>query len=356
MGTYGVSRGRVQELLPLVSFAADAISSTSRAGLAARAATRRTQAMFEYHGGDLAAAAAHTREALRWASRAGDTGVALSCLTVLGNALFFAGQVEAARAPFEQARRRAMERGDWAIAASAANGLGLVERSGGRYAQALLHFGQLLDLSARSGNADGQIVALINIGNVAMLQRDWPRARQTNEDALALARAARLDGKRAILHTVLAEVAIETGDLAAARRHADAAAEALRQSVDPVVATQLPLNRLRIELAEGNLPAAESSLAEAMTAARRLGSTTQQLSCLVAAGRVLAAVGQPGAQRLWWFVTTHPDTTASLQDAADTCLHALSAPPEPATELSGPLPALLDAVLARLPALALKRP
>ncbi|HWH83376.1 MAG TPA: AAA family ATPase, partial [Burkholderiaceae bacterium] len=326
MGAYFVQRGGVQEVLPFLAQAVATMPVHGRAGLAAKARTRRTQAMLEYHAGDLPSALAHAREALRWAGRAGDVGVALGCLTVLGNALLFAGEVEAARAHFEQAQRSALARDELSIAAAAANGLGLVERALGRFDAAMAHLREAGRLYARSGDVGGQVVALINAGNIEMELQRFAAARRSNEEALAVVVAHRIDARRAILETILAEVALELGDRAAARRHIDAAFAAEPASGDVVVPTQLRIAAARLAAAEGRADAAHEALAQAVSSARRSGSSTMALSCVGAAARLLAGAGdRVAAARLWHWVHAHPRATHPLRADARRSLEALPA-------------------------------
>ncbi|MBX3637430.1 MAG: AAA family ATPase [Rubrivivax sp.] len=320
MGQYFVARGGTQAILPFLEHAAGAIAAGSRAGLAARALTRRTQAMLEYHGGDLAAAEAHAREALRWARQAGDRSTALACLTVLGNALVFAGRGEEARAPLEQAARRALAAGDPRLAGAALNALGLLDRAAGRFEEALARFGELAAVAERSRDFPGQMTALINAGNIEGLLQRWDAARHTTLRALACAEAGGMEGERALLHTILAEIALETGDRASAGDHIAHAEAALPRSTATVLPTQLRLMQMNLALLEGRDHDAAQALATAWRAARDSRSWTMQLSCLNAAGRWRATAGDTaGALVLWCHVRDHPQASRSLRDSA--CRH-----------------------------------
>jgi tetratricopeptide (TPR) repeat protein len=348
MGGWCVTRGGAQGTLPFLEHAVRSLAAPGRSGLAARAVTLRTLAMLEYHHGSLASAQAHARQALRWAGQAGDAGTAIACLTVLGNALYFAGEVAAARPHFEQAYRRGLARGDVAVASAAANGLGLVERALGRYAQALEHYREASRLSAGIGDAGSQVTMLMNVANVEMQQRRWDDSRRTTERALALVDELGVEPKRAIVCTVLGELALETGDLPAARRHLGQAIAALDTCADVVVRTQVRLMVAWLETAEGRLDAAAAALAEGVSAARDSGSSTMQLSSLNAVGSLLAALGAGDeAARLWSEVHGHPAATASIRERAQQGLRSIGREP---LRLTGPteLPALLDAVFARL--------
>lgn len=248
MGQYFVARGGAQAILPFLERAAGTIAAGSKAGLAARALTRRTQAMLEYHGGNLAAAETHAREALRRARQAGDRSTALACLTVLGNALVFAGRSEEARAPLDQAARRALAAGDARLAGAALNALGLIDRAAGRYEAALARFRELAAIAERSLDFGGQMTALINAGNIEGLLQRWDAARHTTLRALACAEAGGMEGERALLHTILAEISLETGDRAGARDHIALAEAALPRSTAAVLPTQLRLVQMNLAL------------------------------------------------------------------------------------------------------------
>jgi len=93
-------------------------------------------------------------------------------------------------------------------------------------------------------------------------------------------------------HASAAELAIGRGDLASAREHLDhclATAERTSSRRYQVRGRRL-LGALR--LAEGNLPGAESLLAEVVEESRRLGNPTQRWQSLVAYGRALHALGR----------------------------------------------------------------
>jgi predicted ATPase len=353
MGGYHVARGGAQEILPFLEHAVRALAAPGRGGLAARAATLRTQAMLEYHRGALALAEAHARQALRWAGQARDPGTALSCLTVLGNALLFAGRVAAARAPFERAYRQALQRDDKALAAAAANGLGLVERAQGRYEQAIERFHESGQLAAQVGDAGGQVTALTNLGNIQTLRQQWAEARRSNEEALALAEAAGLQARRAMLCIVLGEVALAQGELDRARACiADAVAASPYSGDGSVVPTQAPLTLAAIERRAGRPHEAATALDQALQAALDSGSTTMQLSALNAAGQHLAALGAVNeALGLWSWVQAHPAATHSVQARAASELAAhggtLAARPV-GTADSADLPRWLEAVRGQL--------
>lgn len=346
VGVYHVERGGAQEILPWLEEAVQRIALPGRAGLAARAVTLRTLAMLQYHRGALALAQQQARQALRWAGQAGDTATALSCLTVLGNALVFAGQAAEAQPHFERARRLALERQDLHLAAAATNGLGLVERAQGRLDAAAAWFLEGGRIAGELGEAIGQVVAMINAGNLLTVQRRWDEARRLNEAALAQAEAAGLVGKRAILHTVLAEIALATERRADARRHVDQALAALDSASDSVVPTQLRLVLSELEIAEGRLDAAGAALAEGLAAAQRSGSTTMQLSAVNAAAALWAAQGMPlEAARLWQTVIAHEAATPSLRDHA---AHGLQRLPAQAEALPIALPMALPMALPDL--------
>lgn len=348
MGQYHVERGSAQEILPWLEAAVPRIAAPGRSGLAAKAITLRTLAMLEYHRGALAEAQLHARQALRWAGQAGDTGTALACLTVLGNALCFAGQVRRAQPHFERAYRSALARNDLALAAPAVNGLGLVARALGDNGQALEHFRAGGRLAAELGDVGGQVVALINMGNLQMMAGRWAEARRSTEEALAQAEAAGLVSRRAILCTILGEIALETGQLAEARRHVEAAMAALDRSADSVVPTQARLVLAGIEIAERRLDAAAAVLGDAVAAARASGSTTMQLSTVNATGSLLAALGAADeAAQLWGLVIGHAEATASLRERATRELRALGHE-APARARRLDLGKQLDAVLAQL--------
>lgn len=348
MGHYFQVRGRAQEILPFLAHAVAALDGPGRAVLAARALTLRTQAMLEYHSRALEAAQQHARQALRWARQAGDAGTALACLTVLGNALYFSGEVRAARPHFEQAYRQGLARADLAIAASAVNGLGLVARGLGRYDEAREHFRAGGRLGAELGNLSAQVVALINIGNLQMVEARWEDARRTNEEALAIVDAERLESYRAILETVLGEVAVESGRLADARAHLGRALAALPNSGDNVVPTQAHLSLARVALAEGRAEEAAVTLVQGINAARDSGSSTMQLSSLNVTADFLAQTGhRDAAEQLWSQVLGHPAATPTIKSVAERGLGALGVPVRPAAE-GGDVLELLEAAVARL--------
>jgi predicted ATPase/DNA-binding SARP family transcriptional activator len=338
LGRYHVQAGRSHECLPLLAQAVQEMAAPGRAGLAARALVLRTKAMLEYHGGALPTALADARQALRWATRAGERDTAHACLTVLGNALLFSGSPAAARPHFERALRYARQQGDAALAASAGNGLGLVARAAGELDAAAAAFDDAAAAWRALGDVGGQLTALGNRSNIAYLQRDWARALRADEDLLALVEAHGLRAKRALALTNLAGTLIEAGDRAAARRRAEQAIDALADNGEVMPPVEAHLALARIESADDRPARASAAWAEAVAAARRSSSGFLLMRCALVAGELLAAWQQaPMAVALWSWLAQQPQADAPLRAAAQRRLEGLAGAAAPPALPPGPV-------------------
>jgi tetratricopeptide (TPR) repeat protein len=354
LGRYHVDRGRSHELLPLLDHAVHEIAAPGRSGLAARALALRTKAMLEFHRGALATAQADARQALRWASRAGEPTTACACLTVLGNALLFAGRADAARPHFELALRSAQARGEVSLAASASNGLGLVARARGDHDTALAMFKTAGAAWRDLGDVAGQLTALSNIGNIAFVRQHWADALAADQEYLAVVTRHGLAARRALAQTNLATTFIESGDLARARRHAEQAVAAMPDNGEVMPPVEARLALARIEAAEGRPAQAVAAWMQALTAARQSSSEWLLLRCSLIAGDLLAAQGsRDEAAGLWSWLLQLPQADAPLRAAAERRLQALGHAGPPPLLPQGAVDQVLGLAQQRL---ALKRP
>jgi tetratricopeptide (TPR) repeat protein len=314
----------IEDVAPLLDHAVREIAAPGRSGLAAPALTLRTKAMLEFHRGALSTAQADARQALRWAIRAGDTTTACACLTVLGNALLFAGHADAARPHFEQALRRAQARGEASVAASASNGLGLVARAAGDYDMALASFRTAGAAWRELGDVAGQLTALSNIGNIAYVRQLWADALAADQEFLALVTRHGLNARRALALINLATTLIESGDLVQAGLQAELAVAALPDNGEVMPSVEARLALARFGAAEGRPAQAVAAWMQALTAARQSSSEWLLLRCCLVAGELLAAHGSMDeAAGLWSWLVERQQADAPLRTAVERRLQAL---------------------------------
>ncbi len=343
MGRYAESRGRAQELLPLLAELVALFPAETRPQQRARALTLRTQAMLEFYAGQLQPARAHARQALRWATQAADPATAMACLTVLGNATFFAGQAAQARPHFEQALKRAQRLDDVVIASAAHNGLGLVARSLGQPEAALAHYEEAVALSRSIGDHGAALSTLNNLGNLLYLRGRPREALARFQQALQLAQAERIEAQLALLQTNIAASHLELGELDAAASSLAAATEALPFNRAVMVPTEILLAHARLAAARGRHGEAARHWAEAAETATAAGSVMLQLRCVTVQGLLDLAVGDTaGALQLWRWVQRQPGCDAAMHAAVQQRIErAGTATTPPPRHLPDALPALL---------------
>jgi LuxR family maltose regulon positive regulatory protein len=127
-------------------------------------------------------------------------------------------------------------------------------------------FAEAAELGESLGGAAAQAVSLASLGMIAIDRGRWERAGELAERATAVVRRAFLEGypSSALTDAVAARVAAHQGEIASARRYADAAEE-LMPSVSPSIVygslvTRLVLARVQLEL--GEVRAAKGTLAK----------------------------------------------------------------------------------------------
>ncbi|ARF53748.1 LuxR C-terminal-related transcriptional regulator [Streptomyces gilvosporeus] len=137
------------------------------------------------------------------------------------------------------------------------------------------------------------------LGRLALLEAQFGSLSQAEEHALL---ALEIAGHRSVPptrrsgtgHLALASVALERGELRAARRHFDLACRAPDAGHDPVTDTEIALTRSRLDLAHGQWHAALTAVAAAGAPLRPPAPWSAQRVALVRATAELAR-GEPGA-------------------------------------------------------------
>lgn len=145
--------------------------------------------------------------------------------------------------------------------------LGAADFLDGDTKEAEVRFAEAAELGGSLGGAAAEAVSLASLGMIAIDRGRWDQAEALAERATTVVRRAHLEGypSTALTDAVAARAAAHVGDVASARRHAQAAEE-LMPSVSPSIVytslvTRVVLARAQLEL--GEVRAATKTLAEA---------------------------------------------------------------------------------------------
>jgi predicted ATPase/DNA-binding SARP family transcriptional activator/Tfp pilus assembly protein PilF len=204
------------------------------------------------------------RQTLALARELGDLRSESATLNNWGSVEYDQGELNAAKAHFYAALAIYRQLGNRLGEAKALNNLSNVLADQGDLAGSLEFSRQALEIHREMGNPRGQCSALNNLGATYFVLKDYDAARRSYRQALALYRAS---GNRQAEGEALANLALldwALGRLAEGREHARAAI-ALSEAVGDKVNLANAFTYLgRIELADGNFPAAESALLRAL--------------------------------------------------------------------------------------------
>lgn len=174
-----------------------------------------------------------------------------------------ADEFDAARPEFERDRRAALEHGDEAHVARTLGRLATLELRAGNWDTAASHLRELVSIVQRAELGLARHRSLLITAELEGLRGRLDTASAAAEEALAIARAAGWGGETVESHAVLGLIALSSGDLAAARRHLDAADDEYRHAAqrDPgLLAVRHQTNHVEALIAAGDLAAAEAAL------------------------------------------------------------------------------------------------
>lgn len=312
-------RLRLAEGLGLLREALDSAAVREDARL--RALLLASAAHMEYRLDRYGEAQANARRALASAPSS-DHATRLLGLKVLGGCALWLGELEEARGHYREALREA----DPPSAAGVLDNLALVEKSMGRYAEALKLSRRSLDHHRRLGDAAGEALCLNNLGILLMTLKEWEAARAQLLEGLEVTRRHGIANSRALILTNLVEAEIQAGDTAAAETCMREALELAQASGQRAVTGYLKLKASEIALGRGNLGAARAELAAALGIARAIGRPEAQFVGVLQFAEILAAQGEAGGARcVLSFVASHESAGAPEREQANARLAALPA-------------------------------
>ncbi len=210
-------------------------------------------------------------DGLTLASRLGNEAARGECLVARGLVKWNLADLPAAMESFLKARAIAdkLDRDDLRIGSE--NGLGLAYGRGEDHDEALVHFQNALRLAEKTH--DPRLAAVLNyLGNNYLLAKDYPRARESFERSLVLAKAA--DNQRLVAYVMLnlGEIANRTGDQTQASRYLDDAMAVCRRYDLPRGIADAHYLFARIERSLGHPEAATQHLDAGMEIAAKLGN------------------------------------------------------------------------------------
>ena len=177
----------------------------------------------------------------------------------------------------EQALKHDERAGLYARMHATNQNLGLIRYRLGQWDLAEENFRQSLRISRETGHLQGEAVALLALGLLCRRRRQLERAEEHFRRALALATQIGTQRETILAHEFLGELALDRGDVVAARALLEPAlqqARALAPEGDMVAELETRVGLAR--LAEGAVDEAQSYLLRGMALAERLGDRIEQ--------------------------------------------------------------------------------
>jgi len=250
--------------------------------------------------GDYTLGEAYLREALAVAQAEGDDEARATVLNWLGTNAYGGGNLDAAEAFISEGVALRRQLGDSAGIATALNALGGVYHFRGDLDRAREMFLESLELKKVLGNPNGIAVSLTNLG---LVERDAERsdtAAAAFDEAIAIWERT---GDRQRVSVGVHNAALLALDLGRYDEAADKlvrAGELAREVGDRTEMAYAAADRVRVEVARGDLRAASAALAQSLPRAVTVGARIILPLALEGAGCLAAARGEdPLAVRLW---------------------------------------------------------
>ncbi|GMA15532.1 tetratricopeptide repeat protein (plasmid) [Deinococcus metallilatus] len=281
LGTLLTSLGRYPEALEHLQAAYALSTGPARAQLAGH---RSQGAMLLSLGallldmGDPREAQRYFDEALAFGQHSGDQVIAANAMLNRAEAQQALGEAAAARAAYERALDLAREGQYRQVEASALTGLGQLLMAEGQEVEAESAYRQAGEIARETGDLEGQLYALLHLGEVQERLEDLPAALATLELALSLARGMGRPKAVCDVHRALYPMYARRGDHARALAHLEQLyqqeREILNTEVEQRVQTltgnfeleraqhQAELTRLRLVAAEEARALAEEEVRE----------------------------------------------------------------------------------------------
>ncbi|MDQ6893901.1 MAG: CHAT domain-containing protein [Acidobacteriota bacterium] len=257
--------------------------------------TRCVHALLLHRAGKMDDALGEASRALELSGPARDPRLESKALGVIGTVHSLTGRYRQALAANE--RRLVIER-RLANAprelVTALNSVAIDDRHLGRYAEAVQLYDEAIAFEKRADvGEDALAQSLYNLSNVWMATGDSRRALGLKLESLRHAEKTGNVYGLVLLHGDIAEVYRGSGNLTAARPHAETAVAMARKAGQPYGQASALEHLGRLELEAGNLAAARPPLAEAIEIADRSKYAHQQVMARVVSARVEIAAGDP---------------------------------------------------------------
>jgi tetratricopeptide (TPR) repeat protein len=297
----------------------------------ADAAPRSTQAIvlralgtMHYRNGNLTAADAAIRAAMRFYRGFSNRASLRECVLLLGMIAWTRAEVAIAQKHFDRAARLAREAGDDAGGAVPLNALAACARALGDFERAFTLQQQALHLYEGVGDTLGQAVVLNDLGAMLRQRRRYAESELTLERGLAVCQAHQLAFVQEYCLYNLAMTQIEVGQLDAAQSRLRQATKLDQSAGASLVSALLRLAMGRIHVRRGNTPAAAALLQQALERTRGLASVPMQLFALSFVAEWFNARGvRARAAALWSFLAAHPQYEAGERADARHALEQL---------------------------------
>src|SRR5262249_53762521 len=185
-----------------------------------------------------------------------------------GYARYFLGDVDGATEAFEEERAIAAELGARSIEADALSALGLVRTQAGDADGARARHEQAIAIRRELGNQDGVSEALGNLAYLEEMTGHVAAARRDATEAVAIAEGLGSWIQAGWAHLYLGIALQDGGDLAGAEAQYGQSATTFAEHGAPAAAAFPRLGVAAVELARGQLDAAEKDLRELLAALR----------------------------------------------------------------------------------------
>lgn len=180
------------------------------------------------------------------------------------------GHFGEARGVYEEALARAPD-ADPAVRERALTGLGIIRAEQGQHEEAREAFEEALELTRVLADDGRTAAALTNLGNLEYYAGNVDRARHAYEEALELAQRAHANNRIPTIAENLAVLHLLAGEQTAALGYADLSVAAARANQDLRELGSALRVLARVQIANGDLAAANDALDESHELVRRVG-------------------------------------------------------------------------------------
>ena len=353
--TFFVQAGRFHEGLELFEIALNNLDVSNDTDQAVKGKVLVSQAHLYLRVGQFDKTIEAAEQGAKLLKAAGDKHRLPGAYNMLGIAAIAKGNYPEAKLQFEKALMLAKAEGLRTRAASYTHNLGFVLADLGFYdkAEALYHVA--LNFYEQNSNFISQTRALIDLGELRLIQENYPDAKAFFQRGLTISKEANFQQPIAPLLNGLAKCALGVADYAGAERLADEAKRHSRISGEETVHIEALEILGRVMLVTNRLEQAQSYLLEALKAAWTINGLRQIPPTLLTLSSLKARQGEVGlAQTLVKAVLSHAASNQAHKARAERLLSEITADYGPdsmldVVESDKLLEALVEAVLSLNP-------